>query len=142
MGRKPGAIIAPAPFVRPRRGSIPNVPIVPRSHQPAPWREWGLVAGASFILIVALTWPMVPELATGARLDSGDGRFSVWNVGWVDHALLTSPMHLLDANIFSPHTGTLAYSEMNLVAGVLGLPAYLVTRNAVAAHNFAILVGF
>jgi hypothetical protein len=98
-----------------------------------------LVLVTSAAVTTLMTWPMVPRLGSVGRLDTGDGRFSIWNVGWVGHALLTSPRQLLDANIFWPHTGTLAYSELNLVAGVLGLPAFLVTHNALAAHNAAVL---
>jgi hypothetical protein len=105
------------------------------------WREWVLVLVASLLITTFLTWPMVPRLGTVGRLDSGDGKLSIWNIGWVDHAILTDPRHFLDANIFWPHRGTLAYSEMNLVAGVLGLPAYALTHNALAAHNTAVLTG-
>ena len=100
-----------------------------------------MVVVASLLVTTLMTWPMVPHLGTVGRLDSGDGKLSIWNVGWVDHALLTDPRHLLDANIFWPHRGTLAYSEMNLVAGVLGLPVYALTHNALAAHNAAVLAG-
>jgi hypothetical protein len=105
------------------------------------WREWVLVLAASLLVTSLMTWPMVPRLGTVGRLDSGDGKVSIWNVGWVDHAILTDPRHLLDANIFWPHQGTLAYSEMNLVAGMLGLPAFAFTHNALAAHNAAVLTG-
>ena len=104
-------------------------------------REWVEALGVAAILLVVMTWPTVPHLATVGRLDSGDGKFSIWNVGWIGHALLTDPRHLLDANIFYPHTGTLAYSELNLVAGVLGLPGFAVTGSAIAATNVAILLG-
>jgi hypothetical protein len=100
-----------------------------------------LVLVASLLVITLMTWPMVPRLGSVGRLDSGDGKLSIWNVGWVDHAILTDPRHVLDANIFWPHRGTLAYSEMNLVAGVLGLPAFALTHNALAAHNTAVLCG-
>ena len=107
---------------------------------PSPsWREWLLVLAASMLLTTIMTWPMVPHLGSVGRLDTGDGRLSIWNVGWVDHAILTDPRHILDANIFWPHQGTLAYSEMNLVAGVLGLPVFALTHNALAAHNAAVL---
>jgi hypothetical protein len=98
-----------------------------------------LVVGLA--LIVVLTYPLVPGLLHWGRIDSGDGRYSIWNVGWIDHALLTDPRHVLDANIFYPHEGTLAYSELNLVAGVLGLPMFAITSNAIAAHNFAVIIG-
>ena len=38
-----------------------------------------------------------------------------------------------------PHRDTLAYSENNIVAGVLGLPAYLLTGNPYATHNLSML---
>ena len=41
----------------------------------------------------------------------------------------------------SPHRDTLAYSENNIVAGVLGLPAYLLTGNPYATHNLSMLLG-
>jgi hypothetical protein len=104
-------------------------------------REWVETLAVAAILLVVMTWPTVPRLSTVGRLDSGDGKFSIWNIGWIGHALLTDPLHVLDANIFYPHTGTLAYSELNLVAGVLGLPGFAVTGSAIAATNVAILLG-
>ena len=102
------------------------------------FRAWLIVAaGAGAMLVTALTYPLVPKMATVGRFDNGDGRFSIWNVAWVAHALVSDPAQLLNANIFHPHTGTLAYSELNLVAGVLGLPVYALTGNPVAAHNSA-----
>jgi hypothetical protein len=104
-------------------------------------REFTLALVVGLALIVVLTYPLVPGLLHWGRIDSGDGRYSIWNVGWIDHALLTNPRHLLDANIFFPHQGTLAYSELNLVAGILGLPMFAITGNAIAAHNFAVVIG-
>src|SRR5262249_52414204 len=92
---------------------------------------WVRVVADAAVLVTGVTSPTVPGLRTRGRFDTGDGRFSIWNVGWIGHALTTSPTHLLDANIFYPHTGTLAYSELNLVAGVIGLPAFIVSRDAV-----------
>ena len=86
-----------------------------------------------------MTAPTLTRLTTVGRFDTNDGLFSIWNVAWIDHALLTAPASLLNANIFSPHTGTLAYSELNLVAGLFGLPWYAATRHsAVAALNGAV----
>jgi hypothetical protein len=104
-------------------------------------REFAIALLVGLALIAVLTYPLVPGLLHWGRIDSGDGRYSIWNVGWIDHALLTDPRHLLDANIFFPHTGTLAYSELNLVAGVLGLPAFAITGSAIAAHNLAVVLG-
>jgi hypothetical protein len=55
---------------------------------------------------------------------------------------MTDPLHVLDANIFYPHRWTLIYSEANLLAGVLGIPALWLTSTAYAAHNSALLLSF
>lgn len=93
-------------------------------------------------LAIALTWPIAPRLGSAGRVESGDGRFSIWNVAWVARALTTDPRELYHANIFSPHQNTLAFSEANLVAGVIAVPVWLLTGNALAASNFAILSAF
>src|SRR5262245_43995702 len=89
-------------------------------------------------LVYILTAPTLTHPTTVGRLDTNDGRFSIWNIGWIGHALLTEPARLLDANIFYPHTGTLAYSELNLVAGIFGLPWYAATGSSIAALNGAV----
>jgi len=104
-------------------------------------RAWVVVAAiVGAVMVTVLTYPTVTKMGSVGRFDTGDGRFSIWNVGWVSRALITDPRHLLDANIFFPHTGTLSYSELNLVAGVFGVPAYAVSHNPVAATNSAIVI--
>lgn len=92
------------------------------------------------IVGLVMTWPMMRSPGTLARMDSYDGKFSVWNVAWVAHALVEDPANVFNANIFHPHTGTLAYSEANLVAGAIAAPVYLTTGNPVLAHNVVIYV--
>ena len=92
---------------------------------------------------VIMTWPLVTGLnRLGRTANSGDARVSVWNVAWVAHALLTDPGDLFNANIFHPHRNTLAFSEANLAAGVIGLPAWWFTRNPETAHNVVVLFTF
>ncbi len=105
-------------------------------------RESLIVATLASLLAVACTWPLAARLGSTGRVNTGDGRWSIWVVSWVAHALTTAPTQLFDANIFYPERGTLAYSEANVGAGVLGLPAWLATRNPYAAHNLAVLLGF
>jgi hypothetical protein len=100
------------------------------------------IGGLGVLLAVAFTWPVGPRLGSVGRLDTGDGHWSIWCVSWVAHALATDPADLYDANIFYPHHDTLAYSENNIAAGVLGLPAYVLTGNPYATHNLAMLSGF
>jgi hypothetical protein len=53
--------------------------------------------------------------------------------------LVVNP-YVLDANIFYPHRGTLVYSETNLGAGALAIPAYWATRNPYFTFNFAFIL--
>ena len=66
----------------------------------------------------------------------------MWNVAWVAHALTTNPSSLFDANIFYPHENTLAYSEANLVAGLIALPVWAMTGNPYASYNTVVLFAF
>jgi hypothetical protein len=101
----------------------------------------GAIGALAVLLTTAFTYPIAPRLGSVGRFDTGDGHWSIWCVAWVSHALATDPAHLFDANIFVPHQDTLAYSENNVVAGVLGLPAYLLTGNPYATHNLSMLLG-
>src|SRR3989304_1136802 len=101
------------------------------------------IVALAFALAVVMTWPLAGNMGgLGRSTGGGDGLYSVWNVAWVAHALTTDPGHLFDANIFFPHRGALAYSEANLVAGAVALPAWWLTHSAYAAHNLALLTGF
>jgi hypothetical protein len=63
-------------------------------------------------------------------------------VSWVAHALTTQPLQLYHANIFFPHAYTLAYSEANLGAGLIGAPVWALTHNPYTTHNVAFLAAF
>lgn len=106
------------------------------------WRELALVAVGYALATVLLTYPLAFHLGTMARVDNADARFLIWNIAWVARTVVVDPFHVLDANIFYPHHGTLAYSETNLGAGLLAVPVYWATRNPYAAHNFVTLASF
>jgi 4-amino-4-deoxy-L-arabinose transferase-like glycosyltransferase len=91
---------------------------------------------------VYFTFPLALHPASLGRVDSGDGQFSIWNVAWVAHALVSPDASVFNANIFYPHSGTLIYSEANLGAGLLGTPGYWITGNPYVAHNTAVLISF
>jgi hypothetical protein len=113
-----------------------------RSEAKAGWRELMAVVLGFGALTVVMTYPLAFRLGTIARVDNGDGQFSIWNVAWVARALVVDPLHVLDANIFYPHRWTLAYSETNLGAGALAVPVYWATGNPYAAHNAVLLLSF
>jgi hypothetical protein len=92
---------------------------------------------------IVMTWPLITGMdRLGRTANSADARMSVWNVAWVAHAALTDPAGIFDTNIYYPHTNTLAYSEANLVAGVLAIPAWWLSGNAETAHNVVVLFAF
>jgi hypothetical protein len=99
---------------------------------------WALAAMAT----VVLTYPLAFGAGSYGRLQLNDGRWSIWVVAWVAHALSSAPSHLFAANIFYPYPKALALSEANLGAGILAVPAYVATRNPIAAHNTAVLSAF
>src|SRR5207247_166205 len=105
-------------------------------------REFGAVLLVAAAMTVALTAPLAFKLERAGRVENGDARFSIWNVAWVARTLVADPRHLFDANIFYPHRGTLAYSENNIGAGALAVPAYWLTRNPYFAHNVIVLLAF
>jgi hypothetical protein len=106
------------------------------------WSELALVVTGFGVLTVILIAPMALHLGSVGRLDNADTRMLIWNVAWVARTLVVDPLHVLDANIFYPHRGTLVYSESNLGAGLLAIPVYWATRNPYAAHNFVVLLTF
>ena len=101
-----------------------------------------LVFSLSAAAAILFTYPLAFELDHVGRVNTDDGRWSIWVVSWVARTLVVDPRHLFEANIFYPHHDTLAYSENNLGAGLLAIPVYWATRNPYAAHNFVVLVAF
>ncbi len=104
--------------------------------------EAGVVIAVAFLLTTALTYPLVFKIDRVGRINTNDGLFSLWTVAWVAHALTSDPRNLFNANIFHPHTGTLAFSEANLVAGAVGAPAWALTENPYLTLNVAVVFGF
>jgi hypothetical protein len=104
-------------------------------------RELSIVLAIAAALAVVMTWPLASKIDRLGRVDNNDGQLSIWNVAWVARTLVLDPLHVFDANIFYPHRKTLAYSENNLGAGVLAIPAYWATRNPFTAHNVVVLLG-
>jgi len=104
--------------------------------------EATIVVFAAFVLACALTYPYIINFGSAGRLDTNDGRWSIWVVSWVAHALTTDPLNVYQANIYYPHTNALAFSEGNLVGGAMAIPAWLLTKNPYAAHNFFFILSF
>jgi hypothetical protein len=113
----------------------PSAPGVERS--PARWAPsprigrgellWVILGGVA--LAVLTTWPLVLHMSTHIAPDLGDPVRTAWEVAWVGHAMLHSPLHVFDSNAFSPHPLSLAFSD-----SLLGYsPAALFGSGTVAA---------
>jgi hypothetical protein len=97
---------------------------------------------ASVALTSALTYPLAFQIDRVGRLNTDDGRWSIWVVSWVAHALTTDPAGVYQANIFYPQRNALAFSEANLVEGAIGAPIWALTHNPYTTHNFVALFSF
>jgi hypothetical protein len=104
--------------------------------------EAAAVLAGALVLTAALTYPLLPKLDRVGRVNTDDGRWSIWVVAWVADSLLVNPRGLFDANIFYPAKLTLAFSEANIGAGVLAVPAWGLTGNPYLAHNSVVLIAF
>lgn len=102
---------------------------------------WLLVLVAYSLATVVMTWPYAAHLAIGVP-PGEDPLLQVWISRWVQHALVTQPLHLYDTNAFYPLKDTLAYSDSNIPAGLLAAPIYLLTHNAILANNLLVLGTF
>ena len=105
-------------------------------------RSVALACFGALAVTAAFTWPLVLGFDRLGRTAPGDGPYAIWNVAWVSHALTNDPRHLLDANIFHPHSKTLTYSEINFVGGLVAVPGWLATKNPYVAHNIALFFAF
>lgn len=104
--------------------------------------ELALVLLTATALAVLLTYPLAFKLGSSGRVNTDDGRWSIWVVSWVAHALTTNPFGVFNANIFYPHKSALAFSEANILAGAIGAPVWLASKNPYLTHNLVVLVGF
>lgn len=100
-----------------------------------------VVAGA-LVLTAALTYPLVVKLDRVGRVNTDDGRYALWNVAWVADALIVHPATLFDANIFYPARRALAFSEANIGAGTVAVPAWGLTGNPYLAYNTVVFFAF
>ncbi len=110
-------------------------------------RQRGLVEAAvvvtgALILTAALTFPLIARIDRIGRVNTADGFYAMWNVAWVADALIVRPSRLFDANIFYPAKRALAFSEANIGAGVIAMPAWGFTGNPYLAHNSVVLFAF
>lgn len=104
-------------------------------------RRHALVLVAFLVGAIIVTFPLALDPSRSV-IDEGDPLFTSWILGWVNHALLTSPSRLFDAPIFYPEKKTLAYSESLLLPSALTSPVFALGGSAILANNCAYLISF
>jgi hypothetical protein len=90
---------------------------------------------------IVVTYPQVRGLATLVPYHT-DPYFAMWRLGWVAHALTTSPGRLFDANIFYPASHTLGYADAMLFQGAVAAPLFWAHVNPVLIYNTLLLAAF
>ncbi len=89
--------------------------------------SWVVLGGIA--LAILTTWPLLLHMSTRIAPDLGDPVRTAWEIAWVGHAMLHSPLHLFDSNAFYPHPLSLAFSDSLLGYG----PAAFFGSGTVAA---------
>ncbi len=94
--------------------------------------------------VLALPWLRVATHAapSGYLPNPVDQRLVVWILAWVAHALVTDPLHILDANINYPAPRQLASIEHLASTQVVFAPVFWLTGNAVLGANVATLLSY
>ena len=96
----------------------------------------GMLAMTAFV-----TWPQALHFTTDAA-SHDDPLFTMWRLEWFAHALLTSPAHLLDANILYPAERTFTFADMTIVEAAIAAPFLWLHVPPVVVYNFLIFLGF
>ena len=74
-------------------------------------RELLVLAVASCLVSVVMSWPLVLHLGQDIPRDLGDPLAESWQLAWDGHALAHQPLHFFDSNQFWPFHDTLAFSD-------------------------------
>jgi hypothetical protein len=90
------------------------------------------------VLTAAMTYPRLAHLRDTVH-DDGDPLMVAWALAWVAHQLPIAPAHLLDANIFYPERGALAFSETFLLPAVVAAPLRWAGAGPILVYNLVFL---
>ncbi len=90
------------------------------------------------LLTIVMTWPQALRLATHTR-EHHDVYFNMWRLGWIAHALATSPSRLFDGNQFNPEPRVLTFSDAMLVEGIIAAPLLWAGLPMMLVHNLLLL---
>jgi len=67
---------------------------------------------------------------------------TLWSMTWVHHQLLSDPINLYRANVYYPHSNSLAYGDSFLAQGLTTLPFWFLTDEPTVLLNTAFWMAF
>src|SRR4029077_11842436 len=88
---------------------------------------------------IVMTWPLVLHLGTEIGKDLGDPLLETWQVAWIGHALLDTPLDLWQANTLRPCKDTLAFSDALVGYAPAALVAQASPHAALVVYNLLFL---
>ncbi len=95
------------------------------------------------ILTLVMTYPLICHPGKLLPGQEGDPLLNTWLLAWSARKIANAEIStFLDANIFYPHSCTLAYTDYMPLNTILALPVNLLSDDAVAAYNFVFLLSF
>ncbi|MEA3369338.1 MAG: hypothetical protein U9Q24_03170 [Candidatus Ratteibacteria bacterium] len=97
----------------------------------------------SFFIAASIlaTYPLITRMDTAVK-NLGDPLFNIWVLNWDIHKFLGGVNNFFDANIFYPHTNTLAYSDHLIPQALLALPVFLIRPQPIFIYNFLFILSF
>jgi len=97
---------------------------------------------AYIALTAVMLWPLIRTVSSAVAETDGDPLLNAWALRWVQHALLTDPTHLYDANLFAPATTSLLFSEALIPQALTAWPIWVITRDALVSYNLSVLLTY
>src|SRR5262249_47649788 len=105
--------------------------------------RWHVLIPALYIVLtVVLLWPLVQHARSAVADTVGGPLLYAWTIRWVQHTLLTDPLHIYNGNMFAPNPRSLAFSDAMLPQAILAWPAWLVTHDSLLAYNLSVLITY
>lgn len=103
---------------------------------------WNIVALLVFTAAsLFMTWPYAMRLGD-ATVAGFDPLLQIWLSEWIQHALMTDPRRLFDANIFYPFAQTLAYTDANVPGALIAAPIRALTGDPILTNSLLVLASF
>lgn len=106
----------------------------------SPWFIFGLYLLAALGLTYPLVFNLTGHIPLGSEPAATVPFFNLWTLQWNVKQLVQGYPHYWQAPIFAPHAGTFAFSENQLLSGLLIVPVWLGSQSPALAYNGLVLL--